>query len=422
MNHEPWPETGCTLAEARERTTDRDLWEEWRGRLEYFRSLGPSLSTLNGFHRDEVSDDGEMRRRLLKAIKEKEALINAKFHSLFCKQQLIAVGRRGSLDSEPEIIAADIWPALDGWNWKISAAGETRKRGTFFLAVKAYPIAKAPNRVALLSGCTLQRAFREAILDDPEVSALGSRATKIAPQFQRVFRDGCCSINGGGGQWPLGIHQSIVGNMHHDEAKRGAFEFRPSDPRPVNDAADALKDRFEALIGMLRNGVLEGHGLPADGGSAEAILASVWSHNDFIFDAWMGDILAINEACENPRLDLYKKRWLAVLLKQPATPATAAKTELVESTSPSSRRRVEASARAVDQCREWLKQQMRTSPGRRVGKKAEWWARARERWPDQISRRAFDDLWADAVRTERAFAWSSAGAPRKPQREFESAR
>lgn len=420
MNHEPWPETGCTLAEARERTADRDLWEEWRGRLEYFRSLGPSLSALNGFHRDEVSDDREMRWRLLKALKEKEALINARFHSFFCKQQLIAVGRRGSLDSEPEVIVADIWPALDGWNWNTSVVGEARKRGTFFLAVKVFPIAKAPNRVDLLSGRTLERAFRETILDDPEVSALGLRAIRANPQFERVFRQGCCYINGGG-QWPLGIHQSIVGNMHHDETKRGAFELRASDPRAVNDAADALKDRFAALFGMLRNGILEGRGVPVDGGSAEVILASVWSHNDFIFDAWMGDILAINEACENPKLDLYKKRWLAILLKQPATPATAAKFEL-ESTSPSSRRRVEASARAVDECREWLKQQMRKSPDRRVGKKAEWWARAQERWPDQISRRAFDDLWADAVRAERAFAWSSAGAPRKPQREFESAR
>ena len=139
MSYTPWPEDGCTLGEARERTADRALWSEWIGRGDDFRSRGPLPSWLDGYRLEDVHDEQEIRKRLRNSIDDCEGRIDSDFRRFMRERKLVAYGRAGSLRSEPALIAWDIWPALTATNWTESAVGENRRGGTAFFAVRVFP-------------------------------------------------------------------------------------------------------------------------------------------------------------------------------------------------------------------------------------------------------------------------------------------
>lgn len=314
MSYEPWPDEGCTLAEARERTANRAAWREFQRRREHYKSLGPGVTVSDGYSLSQIRDDDRARERLRSGIEELAQSIDTEFRSFFTKRRLIAYGRRNDLSATPELIGPDIWPALQVMNYDASAVGENRHGGTAFLAVHVFPVLKAPCRLDLLSGKTLADAFQTFVLADPEVAALAKVAIEDAPEFERVFVHGHCFVRGCR-EWPLAKGHAITGVVHQDQARRTAIGgLADPDPQSASDAADALTDRFDALFDRLRDGKLMARAIRADNGNQETILSSIWSHSDFWLDAREGDILQVNPDCEEPPRDFLRPRWVGALL------------------------------------------------------------------------------------------------------------
>lgn len=181
MRYLPWPEEGCTLAEARERTADRALWEEWKGRSE------------RGARVDEC-----------------EQQINGAFREFLRRGRLVANCRR-SLAAEPTVttvIEEDIWPALVNTDWSASAVGENRRGGISFQDVRVFPVVHGTTRIESLAGLSLADAAKRYVLNDPEVVALGIRAIDMDPDLERVFRNGHWSPHGVR-QWPLSVNTPL---------------------------------------------------------------------------------------------------------------------------------------------------------------------------------------------------------------------
>jgi hypothetical protein len=361
VNHVPWPENGCTLADSFKRVMDRVPSECSAEDLDQFRKF-------------------------------------------FCDGTLVAKGVSKSAPA-PEMLDASFWASPATWNWLQSAVAPADTIDKGYLSVSVYPAAKAPNRASIVSGRTLKDAFESFVLGDPEVRMLAEKAISVAPQYARVFQEGSCyAIRVA--EWRLDSDERIVGNIHHDESKQDEFDLDCPDPVAVNDAADALKDRFTALFGELRDSRVQAFGVPIDGGQSEAILPSIWSHCDFAFDLSNGNVLVSNDDPSTPWLS-YKKKWLAVYLQQSLA---APKIERVLQSEPVPTKHV---ASAVTACQRWLQHMMRQSPDRRIHNKDHWRDAAQKRWGKKLSGRGFGRAWDQAVEAEHAHAWRAAGAPRK---------
>ena len=321
MSYTPWPQEGCTLSEARERTADPDLWKEWKGRIEDYKGLGPSLSYVDGDDLEDVRHDDRMRKRRRAAIDECEGRINSEFRQQLRSKRLVAYGRPRNLEAESQLIAADLWPALIALGCGNSAVGEGRRGGMVFLAVRVFPALLAPGRAELLAGFTLSEAFKKFVIDDPEVSALGKRALQVAPRFERVLVQGCCHVDGTD-EWPMVFDGTdVIGIVHPDPEKRSVIGYlRDPDPEPVVDAAEALTSRYSSFLEVMRRGEVEAEGLPVVSGHSARILRSIWSHGDFYFNSQSGDVFEVNPACQNPPEDWLLKRWVAVMLRRTDQP------------------------------------------------------------------------------------------------------
>lgn len=282
MSYEPWPQDGCTLAEALQRIADAETFKEWAKRP---------------------------------LTQESENTIYASFWSLIRNKQLIAYGRPATLRAKPQLITPDMVPALARHDWARSAIEESRRGGMRFLDVRVFPTVLSPCRVDLLADLTLREALWKYVLQDPEVMALSKGALKLAPEFERVFRGGHCYVHGVY-EWPLGEGSCVVGA----ERPEDCFLREPHPPLVV-DAADALSHRFDALLGLLRRGEVVAQAIPVIPGDPWTILRSVWSHRDFYFDARTEDIFEANQECEDPPRDWLKKRWMGVVMRRPNTHA-----------------------------------------------------------------------------------------------------
>jgi hypothetical protein len=182
--------------------------------------------------------------------------------------------------------------------------------------VLAFPALLAPCRLELIQDRSLSDTFKKLVLDDPEVAALARQATALCPEFDRVFVRGHCYVYGNA-EWPLAFEgKGIVGVVHPDPKKRWTFApSREPDPIEVVIAADALFHRYGILIEILRRHELQAQGLPVVSGDSEMILHSIWSHRGFYLNV-DGDIFQINHESENPPLDLFKRRWIGVVLRR----------------------------------------------------------------------------------------------------------
>jgi len=80
-------------------------------------------------------------------------------------------------------------------------------------------------------------------------------------------------------------------------------------------AAEALNHRYRTLVSMLRDGALRGFGLPATPGDPTEVLRTIWSHEEFHFDAASGDVLQDNPESTG-RFDRLMRRWIGVMLQR----------------------------------------------------------------------------------------------------------
>jgi hypothetical protein len=311
LHYDPWPPQGCTLAEARERTADRQRWQELAQRVHGLKSLGPIRQGWTLDEREWAALERRDRDRLKRALREVETEINTKFRALLHSKQLIAYGRQRDLNADTSLIEADKWPSLPNTNWKTSAVGENRKGGAYYLAVRVYPIVKSPNVVDLLSGLSFVEAFRQFIVNDPEIQSLGKEAIKLEPEYERVFIDGKCYPYGAD-EWGVKWHEGVEISPEH----RSLFGIlNPPPPRDGRRAYAALADRFGAFLALLRNGHLNARGLPQMPNLPDVVPRTVWSHHDFHFDANAGDLFKINPECEDPPRDLFLRCWIGLLLE-----------------------------------------------------------------------------------------------------------
>ena len=281
--YEPWPEQGCTLDETRERVTERVLWRNWKN----------------------CTDPGRAQKL--------EQHINSEFFKLMRTLKLVAYGKRNPLNQTSTFVTDDLWRDLrvTDWSRSTAAAGERSS----FHEVRIYPVLLAPERAGLVAGYSLSEAFRTFVLEDPEVTAFATEGMKTAPQFEVVFKRGHCFVHGVA-EWPVDSHRwAIIGYQHPDPEKRSFFDGgRDADPIEIVIAAEALIQRYRALIDMLRRHELEAQGMRAKSGVQERLRASIWRHEDFYMSA-QGDVFQANEECEDPPRDWLKRCWLAVDLE-----------------------------------------------------------------------------------------------------------
>jgi len=300
VDYVPWPESGCGLAEARERTADRRAWKHWCNLISERTSVSPSRN----------DDRAEIE------IKELAERIDGNCLEHMKSKRLIAYGRPGRSTAAAQLIGSDVWPALTKIDWERSFATEHRPTGFVFSEILIFPALLAPCRIDLIAGYPLAEAFKKFVLEDPEVAALAKEAVRLSPAFEHVFMQGRCHVQGVG-EWPVSFERWItIGTVHPDPDKRSKFDIpRKPDPLEVVIAAEALTHRYRALISMLRRGELQGHGLPATPGHPDVILRSIWSHEEFYFDATSGDVLQDNPESRD-RYDRLIRRWIAVVLQR----------------------------------------------------------------------------------------------------------
>lgn len=312
MSYVPWPEDGCTLAEARERTADRAIWKQRRCLIDEYKV---AISAIAGLTSIEKENGRDARQKLRTAVLDLEDHINEQFRALLSQRRLIAYGHLGSLTAEPRMIDADFWPVLTHLGWANSAAGERRLDGAVFRGIRIYPTLLAGCRNEIVGGHSLSEAFSTYVLGDPEVAPLGRHAVELAPRFSTVFMKGHCNIYGVV-EWPVAFERRLViGAIHPDASMRSKFEV-PRDPDPIEVivAAGALENRYQALIQMLRRGELQAQGIPTAQSPLESLPRAMWSHEDFYFNV-DGDVFQENEF--GTGRDGRRRRWLGVMLNKP---------------------------------------------------------------------------------------------------------
>jgi hypothetical protein len=401
MDYEPWPQAGCSLAEAEQRT---------------------SVSATSRL----VQENGT-RKAKIKAIEE--GIENTCLDHLK-NGRLVAYGRLGNLNAETQLISIAFWNALTRIEWQAGGQGLIE-----FLDISVYPPLLAPCHVDLLAGRTLAEAFQQFVLDDPEVAALGREAVRLSPEFEAVIIRGRCQVHGIE-EWPLAFERfAMVSTVHPDVAKRSMYDG-PGKPDPIEVviAAEALKHRYRALISILRRGELEGLGLPATSGYSNVILRSIWSREDFYLDAKAGDVVQDNPESTG-RYDRIIRRWIGVMLQRsdsgslrvhdlgamfhgkPSTHGQLLSDTPTPQAAPipksKSGARVESKISSRKACEAWLIDIIAKSKDKRTHTKTDLWALAQDKWPNTLSERQFQAARAEAIQVTGAFLWGAAGAPKK---------
>jgi len=419
MDYTPWPENGCTLAEARERTAGPKVWNEWRRRRQ--------VAT-----KTDVS-----------AV---EPHLGANCENGLKSGRLLAYSRDGNTSDFPRHIERNRWATIETIDWENSSAVLDGDRRHNIVDIRIFPPLLAPCRVDLLVGQPLAKAFNDFVLNDLEVQVLAALAIASAPAWKRVFIEGLYTPHGYEG-WPLAASSYLPHFISHpDPKRRSVFDHPHSDPIEVVIVAEALEQRYRALVSMLEAGAIRAEAINNKSGSREDILCSIWSHKAFYLDGRTGDILQENDRSKG-RYDTYIKRYVGVVLQRPmhriAVQDEAAPSRSFPNSSQSgspelfhvnstehvqlpshtgvpkeSRRRSAANEEgrlaASEQCQTWLGGIMRQSPNQRTRSKASLRAEAIKRWPPPaLSKRRFDIIWPQAIAATKAMAWSEPGAPSK---------
>jgi len=242
-----------------------------------------------------------------------DAGTNDNLCELVANGRLVAYGLSGSRSTIPRLINAEVWryPIKIDWG---SSSIKDGKGGRSYTGVRIFPVLFAPLRAEAVSASSLSEVFNKHVLSDPEVAALADVAIKTAPEFERIFRQGHCYIEGVS-QWPVCFERGVVGVLHPEPEKRSRFNSRRTpDSIEVVVAVQALATRYTALIEALRSGEVEARGIPRILGLPHEIPRAIWSHNDFSMNS-AGDLFGPNP--EPKPFCWYIEHWVAVMLHLP---------------------------------------------------------------------------------------------------------
>jgi hypothetical protein len=194
-------------------------------------------------------------------------------------------------------------------------------------------------------------------------------------------------------------------------------------PEEIRSYYDTVFMRAETLIEILHSGQVIGVGHTVDGSSVR-IRQSIWRHPSFYVEPQTGDIY---DASTNPMT----RTWSGVAFEQGVAVTSQVSREADRGSMNTitcdpqpeplsglrrSVARVQTTITARKACVAWLTGLMRLSPEKSTHTNKALWAMARERWPDKLSERAFQEARAEAISLAQAPAWGAAGRPKKSPR------
>lgn len=308
------------------------------------------------------------------------------------------------------------------WNGKMIklSASTSRKPqavpgGESLFNVRVFPVLLAPNVVEHLGYFSLKDAFSRFVIGDPEVQYLGNIASVKVPQFLDLYREG---IGHCGYYWPL-TAKNLFSIGEPDPVAEKYFGYCSTVETDL--AQRALRNRYEAMLNLLRSRRLIAEGDPARPNAPQQILSTIWDSPTFHFDSRTGDILEDrdwgDEEAETFRFDdgrqNYVVRWRAVLLRPPAERVDQVREDKAELTT--SERRKMTPTEKFECCFEFLRMEMELSPNFRPKTKKLFWLDARDHCRTKVSWPMFKNAWAKAKGAVPAAApaWERAGRTRK---------
>jgi hypothetical protein len=300
--HRPWPKTGCSLSEARERTVDRVRWAKWKYASTKNRIFDP---------KDKLSVQRPKSGRTaeIKPAAAYEEMINAAFLQHMKDGRLVAFGepRKGGA---PQLIARAPWAKLTMVEWENSTA---RNGQIVFRDVRVYPRLLAPCRVDLLAGRSLAAAFNEFVLKDPEFVALAHFAIQTNDAARPMLEEGQFPRDAVfGRQWPVSLEAFPSFAKVLNDAQTWS-SGRTVIGEKSEKACEVLRHRYEHLLRLLRDGLVLASGTYEGSGKVERIDAAQWSRRPAWIDPASSDFL---EEANNKLVP----RWTGVSLAAPARP------------------------------------------------------------------------------------------------------
>ena len=219
--------------------------------------------------------------------------------------QLVAFGRLRA-QSNRQWITAEFWNSTIELDFVNSSASGTDK----VFDLRIYPVLHAPNAFEFLDGKSLKDAFWRFVLHDPEVQCLAHQAMKSNPALQHVYMHGWCHPMGCR-EWPVRFdHGALAGGRSRNSPI--GFGAGPL-PEEVQQAANVVCERYDALLAPLRKYQFEAVGDFARSRGTDQILPSVWSHRSYYIDVQNGDLVQLTGV--DP-ISLFTVRWRAVMLKR----------------------------------------------------------------------------------------------------------
>ena len=330
--------------------------------------------------------------------------------------QLLAWGRLGSTDAAFAPIPISKWAGKVTFS-KTAASKKPHAMcdGELIFNLTVFPVLLAPNVVEHLGYVSLRTIFSRFVIGDPEVQFLGADASTKVPAFLSLYREGQLE---GIHYWPVStVELCWLGEP--DEIAQKYMGYRST---PETDLAQrALRNRYEAMLNLLRSRRLLAEGDPVRANDPQQIRSTIWELPSYCFDSRTGDLSEErvwgDEDIETFRFDdgreNYVVRWRAVLLGPNGGPVEPIKDSKAALTA--SKNRKMTTAEKFECCFEFLKMQMKESTAVKQKTKKLIWLDARDHCKANVSWPMFKDAWAKAKAEvpKAAPIWEKAGRPKK---------
>jgi hypothetical protein len=332
------------------------------------------------------------------------------------KGQLIAWGRSGSVDAPFVPIPISKWVGKVTFS-KIIASKKPHAicDAEPFFDVSVFPVLLAPNAVEHLGHLALKTTFSRFVIGDPEVQYLGGVASAKVPFFLSLYQEGHVA---GNHYWPVRFEE-LCWLGEPDEIAHKYMGYRST---PETDLAQkALRNRYEAMINLLRTRRFVAEGDPVRPNDPQQIRPTIWESPAYYFDSRTGDLVEErnwgDEEVETLRSDdgreNYVVRWRAVLIVGnggSSVPDRESKAQPIASKS-----RKMKPAEKFECCFEFLKTKMKESAEFKQKTKELFWLDACDHCKTNISWPMFKDAWAKAKGAvpEALDIWDKPGRPRK---------
>jgi len=330
--------------------------------------------------------------------------------------QLIAWGRSGSVDAPFVPIPISKWVGKVTFS-KLEASNKPQANcdGEPFFNVSVFPVLLAPNVVEHLGHVALKTIFSRFVIGDPEVQYLGGVASAKAPSFLSLYQEGHIA---GYYYWPVRFEE-LCWLGEPDEI---AQKYMGDRSTPETDLAQrALRNRYEAMLNLLRTRRFVAEGDPVRPNDPQQIRSTIWESPAYYFDRRTGDLLEErnwgDEEVETLRSDdgreNYVVRWRAVLIGGNGGSDVPVRENNAQPNA--SKTRKLNPAEKFECCFEFLKATMKESAEIKQKSKKLFWRDACDHCKTNISWPMFKDAWARAkgVVPEAAAIWEKSGRPRK---------